>query len=48
MKLILLITAAFVLVALASGCATKKVMKDCEQINDSHLWMCKHQFEVWR
>lgn len=38
----------FVIIALAllSGCAQKKVMKDCEQINAGPYFICKKQSEV--
>lgn len=44
MKALLLILIAIAL----AGCAIKTVMKDCEQINETKLWLCKHQYEVFR
>jgi hypothetical protein len=40
--------ALFIVIALAllSGCAQKKVMKDCDKINDGPYFICKKQSEV--
>lgn len=44
MKLIL---CALMLSTLLGGCAMKKVMKDCEQINETNLYMCRFQHSVY-
>jgi len=31
-----------------TGCATKRVMQDCEQINGGSYFICKEQWKIFR